>query len=200
VTFPFIALPPELGLPPGLGYYQVSNAMPGSGVPKVASIRNTILSLGGETSFGDGWRLAGEYVRNRQHDTEFASDTTGSYVALFRRIGKLTPYVSISKLDSRASAFDWYKRLTTNPLPDYVPGATQINQAQRLAAESIWLADQRSLALGASYALTPNLKLKGEWLRTHIGQVSRLVDTPPGQPTVHDTAVDVVSVNLNFAF
>lgn len=194
VTFPYVPLGP------GIGYYQVSNDLPGPGVPQVGRIRNTIFSLGGEVGLGSGWRVAGEYVRNRQHDTEVGSDTRGAYVALFRQMGPLTPYVSVSRLSARSSALDWYQRLTNPTLPGAMPGAAQLNAAQRLAAESIWAAEQQSLAVGASYALTPNMKLKGEWLRTRIGQVSRLVDTPPGSPTVHDTHIDVLSVNLNFAF
>ena len=194
VTFPFVQIAP------GLGYYQVSNSLPGPGVPTVQSIRNTVFSLGGEYSFAGGWRVAAEYVRNQQHDTELASDTTGSSVALFRNLGPLTPYVSVSKLGSRQAALNWYQRLTSNTLPAFIPGAAQLNSAQRLGAESIWLADQHSLALGASYALTPQLKVKGEWLRSHIGQASRMVDTRPGSDTPHNTTVDVLSVNLNFAF
>ena len=64
----------------------------------------------------------------------------------------------------------------SNSLPAFIPGAAQINAAQRLAAESIWLADQQSLALGAWYALTPQRKRKpkrkGEWLRSQIGQAA----------------------------
>jgi hypothetical protein len=185
---------------PGLGYYQVNNSLPGPGVPTTTNIANTIFSLGGEYSFGSGWRVAAEYVRNRQHDTEFASGTQGSYLALFRRVGKTTPYVIVSRLGSRTSALDWYQRLMSKPLPGFIPGADALNGAQRLAAEAIWLADQRSLALGASYALSPTLKLKAEWLHGRIGQVSRMVDTPPGQETPNHTSVDVLSVNLNFAF
>lgn len=193
-TFPYVPLAP------GLGYYQVNNALPGPGVPSTINIHNTIVSLGGEYSFGSGWRVAAEYVHNRQQDTDFASGTRGNYVALFRRIGALTPYVSVSQLGSRASALDWYQRLTANPLPGFIPGAAALNGAQRLAAESIWLADQRSLALGASYALSPTLKLKAEWLHSRIGQVSRMVDTPPGSDSPQNTSVDVLSVNLNFVF
>ena len=197
VRFPFVALP-QLG--PGVGYYQVNNSLPGPGVPEVGSIRNTILSLGAEIGVGGGWRVAAEYVRNRQHDTELGSDTRGSYVALLRQVGDWTPYVSVAQLGSRAAGFDIYRQLTNPTLPAFLPGAAQIGAAQRLAAESIWLADQRSLALGTSYALSPTIKLKGEWMRSWIGQSTRLIDTPAGSPTPHDTSVDVLSVNLNFAF
>ena len=191
VTFPYVELMP------GLGYYQVSNALPGPGLQTVRTIGNTIYSLGAEVQLNPQWRASGEYVRNRQDDTEFASDTTSWQLALFHPMGRLTPYASLARLTSRRSALDWYDRLTKSPLPATLPGARQINAAQRLAAESIWVADQRSLALGASYALNPGLKLKGEWMRTHIGRVSRLVDTPPGSESPHDTSIDVLTVNLN---
>lgn len=194
VRFPFVPVAP------GLGYYQVNNQIPGPGVPEVAAIRNTLMSLGGEYSFAGGWRVAGEYVRNRQQDTELASDTRAAYVAVFKRLGKFTPYVSLSQLNSSAGSLDWYQRLTANPLPAFIPGASQLNAAQRLSAESLWVADQQSLALGSAYALSPQLKLKGEWQRSRIGQVSRLIDTLAGSPTPHDTTVDVWSLNLNFAF
>ncbi|MDO9285877.1 MAG: hypothetical protein Q7U26_13325 [Aquabacterium sp.] len=194
VSFPFVPVGP------GMGYYQVSNEMPGPGVPSVGAIGNTIFSLGGEVSLGGGWRVAGEFVRNQQHDTELASDTKARYIAVFRQMGKFTPYLSVARLDSPARSFDWYQRLTNPSLPGFIPGAAQLNAAQRMAAESIWLADQHSVAVGTSYALSPSMKLKGEWMRSRIGQMSRLVDTLPGSATIGHQSIDVWSVNLNFAF
>ena len=194
VSYPYVALAP------GVGYFQMSNAMPGPGVVTADSISNTIYTLGAEWSPGSDWRMAGEYMRIRQHGTEFAFDATGWYLAVFRRFGRLTPYVSVSGLGTRSSALDWYDRLSQTRLPLYMPGAAQINAMHRLGAEAIVAADQRSLALGASYALTPTLKLKGEWLRTRIGRMSHLVDTPPGSESPHNTPIDVLSVNLNFTF
>ncbi|OGB04886.1 MAG: hypothetical protein A3E25_13730 [Burkholderiales bacterium RIFCSPHIGHO2_12_FULL_69_20] len=194
VRFPFVPVGP------GIGYYQVSNSLPGPGVPTVGTIGNTIFSLGGEATLGGGWRVAGEFVRNQQHDTELASDTKARYIAVFRQMGKFTPYLSVARLDSPARSFDWYQRLTNPSLPGFIPGAAQLNAAQRMAGESIWLADQHSVAVGSSYALSPSMKLKGEWMRSRIGQMSRLVDTPPGSATVSQQSIDVWSINLNFAF
>lgn len=194
VRYPYVALGP------GLGYYQVDESLPGPGIPRVGQVRNTIFSLGAEASLGQGWRITGEFVRNLQHDTAFGADTSAAYLALFRQIGAFTPYVSLAGQRARQGSFDWYERLTANPLPAVVPGAAQINAAQRVAAESYWVTSQHSLALGSSYALSPQLKLKAEWLHSRIGRVSRLVDAPAGEPTPRRTGVNVLSVNLNFAY
>lgn len=194
VSYPFVTLGP------GIGYYQISNAMPGPGVPTVSAVHNTVVSLGTEWSPGGGWRVAAEFMRNRQEDTELAFDAKAGYVALFRQFGRFTPYLSYSWLGSRSSSIDWYRRLTTPTMPAGLPGAAQLNAMQRVAGEAVLAADQRSQAVGASYALGPTVKLKGEWLHSRIGRMSRLVDTPPGTETPHDTSVDVLTVNLNFAF
>lgn len=194
VTFPYVALGN------GLGYYQINENLPGPGVPRVARVRNTLFSLGAEVGLGQGWRVTGEFVRNLQHDTSLGADTSAAYVALFRQIGGFTPYASLSGQVSRQATFDWYDRLTANPLPAVVPGAAQINALQRIAAESFWVSSQHSLALGSSYALSPQVKLKAEWLHTRIGRVSRMVDAPAGEPTPQHTGVNVLSVNLNFVY
>ena len=194
VRFPFVPLGN------GLGYYQVDENLPGPGIPRVDRVRNTIFSLGAEAGLGQGWRVSGEFVRNLQHDTAFGADTSAAYVALFRQVGAFTPYVSLAGQRARQAAFDWYDRLTAHPLPAVVPGAAQINAAQRVAAESYWVTDQQSLALGSSYALTPQVKLKAEWLHTRIGRISRMVDAPAGEPTPRRTGVNVLSFNLNFAY
>ncbi len=194
VSYPYV----DLGN--GMGYYQVNPALPGPGIATVPSITNYLFTFGVEQQFAQDWRIAAEFARDVQRDTQVGSDTRGGYAALYRRIGRATPYVSLGVLRSSAGSLDWYRRLTANPLPAMVPGAAQVNAAQRLAAESIWALDQRSLAIGSSYAIDNSQKLKFEWMRTHVGQVSRLVDSPPGSPVPHDTNIDVWSVNYNFSF
>lgn len=194
VTFPYVSLGP------GLGYYQSNPALPGPGIPTVPKVSNTLVSAGAELNLGQGWRVTGEFMRNIQHDTEVGADATAGYVAVFKQMGPLTPYASVAGLRSRQLARDWYQRLTANPLPDVIPGGAQINQAQRLAADTFWPSDQHSLALGASYKLGPAMKLKGEWLHTRVNNVSRLVDTPSGSPTPVRRQVNVLTVNLDFTF
>ena len=191
---------PYVALGPGMGYYQVDPALPGPGVPTTNRAHNTLFSLGAEAGLGSGWRTMAEVVRNVQHDTPFGADATAGYVALFKQINRFAPYASLSGMTSRQAGFDWYRRLTDNPLPAAVPGADMINAAQRAASQSYWLTTQTSLALGSSYALSPDAKLKAEWLHTRIGRVSRLAESGPGQPLPHDTSVNVLSVNLSVVF
>jgi hypothetical protein len=169
-------------------------------VPAVPTIRNTVFALGGDQQLGAGWRVTTEFVRIRQLDTEVGSDTRGGYLAVMRTFGRLTPYVSLGRISASSASLDWYRRLTETQLPPLVPGAGLINAAQRAAGESIYAIDQRSLALGASWSIGSSHKLKLEWMRTRIGQVSRLVDTPPGSATPRDTNIDVLSVNYSFSF
>lgn len=194
VTFPYVATPI-----PGVGYYQVNDAIPGPGVPTVNPLRNTIATLGAEAGFGDGWALSAEFARDFQHGSEVGSDTRGGYLALQRRVGHFTPYTSVAALRSSRVSLNWYDQLTT-PLSPYLPGADQLAAAQRMAAEGIYAADQRSWAIGSAYRLSATSKLKFEWMRTRIGRVSRLVDTPAGSDTVRNTSVDVLSINYNFVF
>jgi hypothetical protein len=194
VSFPFVPIAP------GVGYYQVDEAQPGPGVPTVDRIRNDVITAGVEQPLGDGWRVVAEFARDFQHDTELGSDTRGGYVAVFKEIGRATPYVSVGMLRSSGSGLDWADRLRSNVLPPVVPGAAQINAAQRFAADNIYTADQRSLALGSSWSFGTQHKLKAEWKRTRIGRMSRLVDTPAGAADAHDTSIDIWSVGYSFAF
>lgn len=194
VTYPFV------NLGGGLGYYRVNPALPGPPIPTTDALFNLILTIGVEQPLGADWRVAAEFVRNVQRETELGGDSRGGYVALFRRIGEFTPYVSLGALRSGGVQLDNYRRLTGNPLPAVVPGAALINGAQNLTADSGYAIDQRSLALGSAWMLNSNQKLKLEWRRTRIGLVSRLVDAPSGAPAPHDTSIDVWSLNYNFSF
>ncbi|MGC4078959.1 MAG: hypothetical protein QM702_18335 [Rubrivivax sp.] len=192
---------PWVELAPGVGFYKTDNSIPyGPALRQVSSITNLILTIGVEQRFAAHWRVAAEFARDIQRDTELGSNTSGGYVALFREFGAVTPYLAWSQLRSTRGTREWYRKLTGTGLPAGLPGADEINAGQRLTAESIWAADQRSLALGASWNLGTGRKLKAEWKRTRVGQMSRLVDTPPGADTIHDTNVDVWSLNYNVAF
>lgn len=193
VNFPYV----QAG--PGVGYYQVDASMYGPGIATVNPLHNTIATLGAEYAVGNGWGLAAEFARDFQHGSELGSDTRGGYVAVSRRIGDFTPYTSVAALRSSRVSMDWYDQLTA-PLSPYLPGAAQIAAVQRLAAEGIYATDQRSLAIGSAYHLSPTSKLKLEWMRTRIGRMSRLVDTPAGSASPRNTHVDVLSLNYNFVF
>lgn len=198
VTFPRVELDP-VNLP-GVGYWQVNDALPGPGVPTTQRIRNLVVTAGAELQLDQGWRVSGEFIKIHQRDTELGEDSMAGYLAAFKRSGDFTPYVSISRKLSSRGIRDWHQRLTTPGLPGFIPGADLINAAQRLAGETLRAYDQRSLAVGTSYDLSPTTKLKAEWMHTRIGAMSHHFDTPPGQPDLHDQSVNTLSFNVNVAF
>lgn len=193
-SYPFVTLSP------GLGYYQVDASLPGPGIPGTQSVRNLVYTLGAEQQFGAGWRLSGELARVHQLDTQIGADANSGYIALSRSIGALTPYATLGRMLSNRSQRDWQQRLATTALPSFIPGAAAVNGAQQLAAETVPVYDQRSVALGLSYALNASSKIKGEWLRTWIGAPSATATPAVGQPWPRDTHADVLSVNYSIAF
>lgn len=198
-----ISLPttfPRVDLGPGMGYWQVNEGMPGPGLSTVSRIHNHIYTIGAEWHLGDGWRLAGEAVRLRQKDTEVGSDSLSSYLAVFKRIGDFTPYLSVASQRSSATLRDWRVKLTSSPMPDFVPGGSQLNAIDRMTGEGLFVYDQNSQALGLSYAISPTVTVKGEWLSTHVGVGSKHFDTPAGKPDAQNKRVNTFSANLNVAF
>jgi hypothetical protein len=121
-------------------------------------------------------------------------------VNLSRRIGDFTPYVTVSRVLSAPYQRQWAQRLRGNDLPAAIPGAAMINAAQHVAADTMVTYDQSSLALGASYAVAPNAKLKAEWMRTRIGAVTGSASPLPGMPYPSHSRIDVLSLSVSFDF
>jgi hypothetical protein len=84
-------------------------------------------------------------------------------------------------------------------VPSLVPGSAQINASQRAGADQILAFDQRSVAIGTSYALSPTSKLKAELMHVRIGQVSSLVDAPPGG-NIRNQGINVISLSYSVVF
>ena len=180
---------------PGVGYY----VFQGPAVPTSSSINSTAITLGADVALGAGFRVTGEIARRIVGDTEIGPDARGGYVSLLKRVGKWTPYLTYAFLRSSSGPRNIYNAINQNRVPDFIPGAAQINASQRLGADTILAYDQSSWALGSSYSLTPRSKIKAEFQRAHIGQVSGMVDAPPGGD-VRNTNVNVYSLSYSFAF
>lgn len=191
---------PRVEIAPGLGYWQVDDALPGPGVETADAIRNRLISAGVDWQLGQGWRLAAEVTDVRQQDTEIGVSLRAGYGALFKTVDRLTGYVSLSRMLTGASERGWKNRLMTELLPAAMPGADQINAAQALAGEMVPSFDQHTVALGLSYALTPNSRLKAEWAHTRIGSGSSMADSAPGTVAPSQSGVNVLSVNYSIAF
>lgn len=191
---------PFVQIAPGVGYYQVNDALPGPGVPGTEHIHNTVYTLGVDHEILPGWRVAAEFERTIQRDTQVGIDGRGGYVALFHSIGRFTPYASWARMKSSEGVLDWNYRLQNTLLPPIVPGAAQINAAMRVASEYGYAIDQTTLALGTSFSIDAHQKLKAEWAVTRIGRASRFVDVAPGTQSPRNTSIGVFSINYNFSF
>ena len=174
VTYPYV------GIMPGLGYYQTSDLMPGPGVPIARKIHSPVFTLGADVSLGGGFRVMGEYARRNVRNIATGPDTQGGYLALLKQSGAWTPYVSVARLESTSRTHKLYKQVNGNRVPGFLPGADQINAAQRAGADVVFAYDQTTWALGSSYRLSPTSKIKAEWAQTRTGDMSSLLDAPPG--------------------
>lgn len=187
--YPISALPP---------LYRVNNAMPGTeSVSYTSSIVNDVITLGGDIEVAPNWRLVSELARNIQMRTENGANTAGGYVAVLHKMGALTPYVNYARLRSMGVSVRNAEQLNGAQIPGDPYG---LNYTQRAASDAIMVYDQDTLAIGTSYALTAQSKLKAEWARTRIGNRSATVDSPPGEDVVRRQRINVLSLNYSFVF
>lgn len=190
-SFPFV----DLG--GGMGYYRVSDQLPGPvPVPTTRTIVNQVLNLAMDAELAPSWRLVGEFARVFQRRTSLGTDSAGAYLALLHQMGEFTPYVLVARQQSLGGGRMIAKRLYQAA----GQGTDPLSVAQRAAAENgIQVYDQTSFGVGAAWSVGPRSQLKAEWVRTHIGEGSFLVDNPRGQRVQNDS-VQVWSLNYSFAF
>lgn len=190
--FPVSALPP---------LYRVDNAIPGTEpVGYTSSLVNDVITLGGDIEVAPNWRLVSELARNIQMRTENGANTAGGYVALVHKMGALTPYVSYARLRSMGVSVEVAERVNAAQSPGFDLLDPGLNVSQRAASDTIQVFDQDTLAIGSSYALTAQSKLKAEWARTRIGNRSATVDSPTGGDVVRRQRINVLSLNYSFVF
>jgi len=160
----------------------------------VREFRNDIVTFGFDLNLPHAWRLIGEFERNFQRDIALGANTAGGYLSVLRKMDRITPYVTLSSLKTVGATARIRRDLAEVVAPPVAEAS------QRILLDTTPFYDQHSLALGASYALTPQSKLKGEWLHTWIGKGSAMVDSPPGAAPISNDTIDVLSVSYNFVF
>lgn len=181
---------------PGVTYY---DPQPEISAPATAKINFPAFGIGADIGLGQGLRLAAEYGGRRAQNVQGGISATGGYIALRRRIGKWTPYLSYAQLRSDADELARYQDINRTTVPVWFPNASLINTAQRITADIFLAYDQQTWALGTSYALTPTSKLKLEWARTHVGATSSFVDAPVSGD-VNNEDINLFSLSYNFVF
>lgn len=193
VTYPFVSIAP------GIGYYQVDSSLPGPGIPAIDRYSYRTLTIGADIALNSDYRVVAEIARSWVSQTSFSNQSSRGYAALLKKIDRWTPYVSYAYLHSTSEQLSLYSKVNSNTVPAFIPGAAQINVSQRIGADSMLVYDQTAWAIGTSYALSPNSKLKAEWMRVRIGQTSSLVDGPPGS-NIRNQSINVFSLSYSVVF
>ena len=179
-----IAAPPPFG---GTLY------VPGKIVPKLDI---NVLAFGADWQSGD-WRLTSEYGQRFSKDTAIGIGSKSASVTIERAVGKWTPYFTYARLVSAPETRKLYQDVSSTPVPLGAQGPPLFLPASfhRILAGQIYIYDQYSTMFGTSYSLSPTSKLKLEWMRTHVGQGSVLVDGD-----FRHKSFNVFSMSYNFAF
>jgi len=169
------------------------------GIPAIDRFRYTTVALGAEVNIGSGFWVVSEFARTFVPQTDVSTQSTRGYASVLKRFDKWTPYVIYAFLRSQPAPLNLYNNVNYNTVPDFVPGAALINASQRAGADGILAYDQSSWAVGTSYSFSATSKIKAEYMRVHIGQVSSLVDAPSGS-NIRDQNINVYSLSYNFVF
>jgi len=193
VTYPFVSIAP------GIGYFQVDANLPGPGIPTIDRYGYRTLTLGADIALDSSYRVITEVARSLVKQTNFSNQSNRGYVALLKKVDKWTPYVVYAYLRSASGPLNLYDKVNSNVVPPIVLGAAQINASQRVGADAILVYDQHSWSIGTSYSISPTSKIKAEWMRVRIGQVSSLVDAPAGS-NIRNQSIDVISLSYNVVF
>ncbi len=169
-----------------IGYYQtLTTPLIPNSPHNVETAIAYALNLSMELSLPYQLRLTTEYVQRRIVNITTGLDVNVGYIALEKRIGKWTPYSYWSAIRSLTPRLNFYDTLNTNRVPKLIPNAAMINASQRSGADLYHAYDQQSIAIGTAYQLTPQSKLKFEWINTRSGRASSFIDAPLGEETGH---------------
>ena len=181
---------------PGVSYYAFQ---PGTGLAERSTMNMTLVNGGFDVGLGHDVRLATEYAVRLLDGMERGLNSSAGYVSLRKAIGQWTPYVYYAQLRSDKSMLDLYQSINASSVPVSVPDSALINASQRAIADALFVYDQNSWAIGTSYTLSASSKIKAEWMRTHVGVASSLVDAPPGS-NVNNQDINVFSLSYSVAF
>lgn len=191
VPFEQADVPTTIPAPPPFGgtLYLPSNAT-------VDTIGITVVTFGADWRHDD-WRVIGEFGQRIVRDIDYGPDSKGAYVTVSRSVGQWTPYATYARLLSGSRPRDLYRTLNETPVPLAALGPPYFLPAtfHQSLADNVIVYDQHSTMLGASYSFSATSKIKLEWMRTHVGLASALVDAD-----FHRRSFNVYSISYSFAF
>lgn len=181
---PFV--PPNGPIP---GYYDVRNGVHENG------LRISVQSLGASFMLPANVRLTSEVAHMGFNGASSGFSRWGAYLALSRKFGGWTPYVSFAKTRSSASSLNLYRAIEA-AAGNFGP---PMSSYQKLNADILAPYDQWTWAIGTSYRVTTRSLLKAEWAQTSTGLVSTFIDAPAGGDSA-GKRLNVFSLSYSFSF
>jgi hypothetical protein len=162
----------------------------------VSKLELDVLILGADWRPGD-WRITGEVAHTNVKHSDLGVDSTSGYISVARAVGKWTPYATYARILSAPPQRRLYQQVNATPVPAGAQGPPLFLPANfhQILSDSIFVFDQYSTMVGASYTFSPTSKVKVEWMRTHVGVRSTLVDGD-----VHNRSFNVFSLSYSVAF
>ncbi len=164
-----------------------------SNVKAYDRLRLIFLTLGVNWNLGNDFYLVGEAIYRKSLNTNIGLNSTALYLLLYKQFGKWTPYVSLSGIQPVSKIRGYLKEMgepTGNALLDKM----NMSSADNLVTMQQW-----SAALGTAFDLTPNQRLKLEWMYTKIGNASAMVSARSDQNFKHK-GINMFSISYNFLF
>ncbi|MBS1141255.1 MAG: hypothetical protein H6R13_2708 [Proteobacteria bacterium] len=161
----------------------------------VDKLRVPIVTLGASVSLPVEFRLTGEYAQAKVESASRGLSRWGAYLALTKRIGAWTPYVSYAKTKSTDEALGLYQRINANA--GVVPAP--LRNSQTLMADITAPYDQSTIALGTSFAVSPKSLIKTEISRVRTGVASSFIDAPAGGDS-GNRHINIFSLSYSFSF
>lgn len=192
-----------------------STYVPGAALPGLAGtyympspntqfkIDATVVNFGMSVDLGHGFRTTNEYVRRKNPSSELGPDSESFYLMLQNEFDKWTPYVSYAQITTKNRAL--YQAVNNAkvqalvPMPALVAAAQTINASQRMMADAMVVYDQYTWALGTSYTLDRNSRVKAEWAVTQTGVGSSFIDARPAGDS-GNKRISVISLSYHFVF
>ena len=161
----------------------------------VDKLRVPIVTLGASLLLPGDFRLSGEYAKAKVESASRGLSRWGAYVALMKRMGAWTPYISYAKTKSTDEALGLYQQINGNASAVLDPWRSH----QTLTADITTPYDQSTLALGTSFWVTSKSVIKAELSRVRTGIASSFVDAPAGSDS-GNRHINVFSLSYSFSF
>ena len=155
-----------------------------------------LLTFGVEWKPSD-WRFSAEYAKRTVKETILGVSSQSFSGTVERDFGRWTPYATYARLLSAPETRQLYRDLNATPVPLGAQGPPLFvpSTFHRILGGQVFVYDQYSVMLGTAYSLSRESKLKFEWMRTHVGLASVLVDGD-----FRNKSFNVFSLSYNFAF